>query len=82
MREDETLSEHGTLVLVALAVPERVQLLGEADISRFGHDTVLVQAGEDTNWVGQFNEVNGWLEIAAKVDELPLDLLSRVLFLF
>ena len=59
-----------------------MKLLRETLVSGSGHDGIFIQAGEDTDWVGQLDEVDGWLQIPAEVDELPLDLFSRVLLLF
>src|SRR5690349_20482869 len=58
-----------------------MKFLREADVGSFRHDTVLVQTGEDTDWVWQFDEVDCRLEVTTEVDELPLDLFTCILFL-
>ena len=47
-----------------------------------GMTAVFVETREDTNGIGQLDQINCRLQVVSEVDELPLDLLSGILLLF
>src|SRR4051812_4948965 len=81
MSQNETLVETRCTVLGRLSIPQTMELLGERFICGFGHDTVFIETREDTNGIGQLDQINCRLQVFSEVDELPLDLLSGVLLL-
>lgn len=50
-------------------------------VGSLGHESLVVQARQDAHGVVGLDEVDGGLKLEAEVDELPTDLLARVLLL-
>lgn len=82
MSQHETLAQPRWAIFSSLAIPERIKFLGERFVGSFWHDTVFVETGKYTDGVGELDKVYRWLKIVAKVYEFPLNLLSRIFFLF
>ncbi|KAI3485216.1 hypothetical protein L1887_51501 [Cichorium endivia] len=66
---------------VPVGAPDAIELFGKGDVGGPGHDALFIEARENADGSGGLDEINGGLEIEAKVDKVPLDVLARVLFL-